>query len=109
MGKTYYDNNNSANYQVSTHMASIPSSASVQLDSYNYDGSTFSGKIYVKNIAYSKKVTVVYADGSDNWNNNGNIIAASFSGPISGSNYEYWTFSASVKGIKEFYIKYEVS
>lgn len=27
--------------------ASIPSSASVQLDSYNYDGSTFSGKIYV--------------------------------------------------------------
>nr|P07683.2 RecName: Full=Glucoamylase 1; Short=Gluc 1; AltName: Full=1,4-alpha-D-glucan glucohydrolase; AltName: Full=Glucan 1,4-alpha-glucosidase; Contains: RecName: Full=Glucoamylase 2; Short=Gluc 2; Contains: RecName: Full=Glucoamylase 3; Short=Gluc 3; Flags: Precursor [Rhizopus arrhizus]BAA00033.1 glucoamylase [Rhizopus arrhizus]BAP05656.1 glucoamylase [synthetic construct] len=89
--------------------ASIPSSASVQLDSYNYDGSTFSGKIYVKNIAYSKKVTVIYADGSDNWNNNGNTIAASYSAPISGSNYEYWTFSASINGIKEFYIKYEVS
>ncbi|CAO3667930.1 unnamed protein product [Rhizopus stolonifer] len=89
--------------------ASIPSSAEVQLDTYTYDGTKFSGKIYVKNIAYEKTVTVIYADGSDNWNNNGNIVPATYSTQISGSNYDYWTFSSSISGIKEFYIKYVVS
>ncbi|KAI8075404.1 glucoamylase glam [Gilbertella persicaria] len=87
----------------------VPTSAQVQVKSFNYDGSTLSGQIYVQNIAYEKTVTVVYSDGSDNWNNNGNTIAASYSSSISGSNYEYWTFSSSVPSIKQFYIKYVVA
>ncbi|KAL9542845.1 hypothetical protein MBANPS3_008407 [Mucor bainieri] len=87
----------------------VPTTAAVKVKSFTYDGSTLAGQIYVKNIAYTKTVTVIYSDGSDNWNNNGNTIAASYSEAISGSNYEYWTFSAPVSGIKQFYVKYVVS
>ncbi|RCH88939.1 glycoside hydrolase 15 protein [Rhizopus azygosporus] len=89
--------------------AAVPTSAAVQVESYNYDGTTFSGRIFVKNIAYSKVVTVIHSDGSDNWNNNNNKVSAAYSEAISGSNYEYWTFSAKLSGIKQFYVKYEVS
>lgn len=59
----------------------------------------------IQNIAYTKTVTVIYSDASDNWNNNGNTIAAAYSAAISGSNYEFWKFSGSVSGIKQFYVK----
>lgn len=59
----------------------------------------------VQNIAYAKVVTVVYSDASNNWNNNGNTVAASYSAGISGSNYEFWKFSAPVNGIKQFYVR----
>ncbi|KAI8368461.1 glucoamylase glam [Blakeslea trispora] len=88
---------------------SIPTNDPAKVKSFNYNGNTLSGQIYIQNIAYEKTVTVIYSDGSNNWNNNNNKIAATFSSSISGSNYEYWSFSASVPSIKQFYVKYDVS
>lgn len=61
----------------------------------------------MQNIAYSKVVKVIYSDASGNWNNNGNTISASYAESISGTNYEYWDFSATIGagGIKQFYIR----
>lgn len=114
----------SVNFVAATVVSTSPPSSEVKVQSYAYSGSTFSGKIYVslhnfckhdvlntpfflqiKNIAYSKTVSVVYSDASDNWNNNGNVIAATYSGGIDGTNYEFWTFSGSISGIKQFYVK----
>ncbi|KAI8365637.1 glucoamylase glam [Choanephora cucurbitarum] len=94
---------------VSVCAQSVPTSDPVKVKTFSYDGNSFSGQIYIKNIAYEKTVTVIYSDGTGNWNNNNNKIAAAFSEAISGSNYEYWTFSASVPSIKQFYVKYDVS
>ncbi|KAG2208697.1 hypothetical protein INT47_007796 [Mucor saturninus] len=99
----------SVNFVAATVVSTSPPSSEVKVQSYDYSGSTLSGKIYIKNIAYAKTVSVIYSDASDNWNNNGNVVAAVYSEGISGSNYEYWTFSGSVSGIKQFYVKYVVS
>ncbi|KAI8876733.1 glycoside hydrolase family 15 protein [Backusella circina FSU 941] len=89
-------------------MADTVPTTQVKLQSYTYSGGVLSGTIYVQNIDYTKVVTVIYSDGSGNWNNNGNTISASYSSSISGTNYEYWTFSASVSSIQQFYISYLV-
>ncbi|KAI9024411.1 glucoamylase A precursor [Phycomyces nitens] len=87
--------------------AAVPASE-VKLESYTYSNNVLAGKIYVKNIAYAKVVTVYYSDSSDQWSYN---AAASYSEGISGTNYEYWTFSTTVgsSGIHQFYIKYVVN
>ncbi|KAI7851988.1 glucoamylase precursor [Circinella umbellata] len=83
----------------------------IELDSYTYTGGVFSGRLYVKNIAYTKEVNVYWSDASEDWANNGNYVAATYSEAISGTNYEYWEFSAKIgsSGISESYIKYTVS
>ncbi|ORY97458.1 glucoamylase A precursor [Syncephalastrum racemosum] len=92
-------------------MAATVPTTQVQLDYYTYSNNVLSGRIYVQNIAYSKVVKVIYSDASGNWNNNGNTISASYVESISGTNYEYWDFSATIgtAGIKQFYLRYDVS
>ncbi|RUS24556.1 glycoside hydrolase superfamily [Jimgerdemannia flammicorona] len=89
----------------------VPSSAYVQLDYYTYTNGVFSGQIYIKNVAYSKIVTLYYSTSAGVWNVAGNSISASYSAAISGTSYEYWVFSATITsgGISQFYIKYDVS
>ncbi|CAE6369313.1 unnamed protein product [Rhizoctonia solani] len=88
---------------------SLPTSE-VKLQSYTLNGNSFSGSIYVKNIAYQKVVTVIYSNAANTWVS-GQSVSASYSGSISGSNYETWTFSGTIGsgGIKQFYIRYDVS
>ncbi|KAL0075032.1 glycoside hydrolase family 15 protein [Phycomyces blakesleeanus] len=87
--------------------AAVPASE-VKLESYTYSNNVLSGKIYVKNIAYAKTVTVIYSDNSDSWSYS---TEAAYTEPISGTNYEYWQFSTTVgsSGIHQFYIKYVVN
>ncbi|GAB1518577.1 hypothetical protein RhiTH_001639 [Rhizoctonia solani] len=88
---------------------SLPTSE-VKLQSYTLNGNSFSGSIYIKNIAYQKVVTVIYSNAANSWVS-GQSVSASYSGSISGSNYETWTFSGTIGsgGIKQFYIRYDVS
>ncbi|KAG8710734.1 hypothetical protein FRC09_020951 [Ceratobasidium sp. 395] len=84
--------------------------ANVQLQNYTLNGSAFSGNIYIKNLAYTKVVTVTYSNAANSWVS-GQSISASYSYSISGSSYELWTFSGTIGsgGIKQFYIRYDVS
>ena len=52
-------------------------------------------------------MNVYWSDASGDWANNGNYVAATYSAAISGTNYEYWEFSAEIgsSGISESYIK----
>ncbi|CAE6455070.1 unnamed protein product [Rhizoctonia solani] len=88
---------------------SLPTSE-VKLQSYTLNGNSFSGSIYIKNIAYTKAVTVIYSNAANSWVS-GQSVSASYSSSISGSNYETWTFSGTIGsgGIKQFYIRYDVS
>ncbi|KAF3288613.1 hypothetical protein TWF970_005676 [Orbilia oligospora] len=79
----------------------------VSLISQSYSGGTLSGTIKVQNIAYSKVVTVTWANGN-NWGS-GNTISGSYvSGPDS-SGYEVWGFSGTASGATQFYITYKVN
>ncbi|KAG8681645.1 glycoside hydrolase 15 protein, partial [Ceratobasidium sp. 423] len=82
----------------------------IKLQNYTLSGSSFSGYIYIKNIAYAKVVTVIYSNAANSWVS-GQSISASYSGSISGSNYETWAFSGTIGsgGIKQFYLRYDVS
>ncbi|KAL5633527.1 hypothetical protein ACGC1H_003875 [Rhizoctonia solani] len=88
---------------------SLPTSE-VKLQTYTLSGSSFSGSIYVKNIAYTKVVSVIYSNAANTWVS-GQSVSASYSSSISGSSYELWTFSGTIGsgGIKQFYIRYDVS
>ncbi|KAK6335877.1 hypothetical protein TWF730_003251 [Orbilia blumenaviensis] len=82
-------------------------STQVSLISQSYSGSTLSGTIKVQNLAYSKVVTVTWANGN-NWSS-GNTIAGTYvSGPDS-SGYEVWGFSGNAQGATQFYITYNVN
>lgn len=61
----------------------------------------------VENIAYTKVVKVIWSDATDNWNDNGNYIEASYYESIDGTNYEFWNFSITIgsAGISQFYIR----
>ncbi|RVD84638.1 uncharacterized protein DFL_006377 [Arthrobotrys flagrans] len=79
----------------------------VSLISQSYSGSTLSGTIKVQNIAYSKVVTVTWANGN-NWSSGNTITGTYVSGPDS-SGYEVWGFSGSASGATQFYITYTVN
>ncbi|KAI9285590.1 glucoamylase 1 [Umbelopsis sp. AD052] len=93
---------------VGSVIAAVPTSP-VKLNYYTYQNSVFSGQIYVQNIAYSKVVTVIWADSSNNWS--GYSTPASFYQSISGTSYEYWNFTTTIgsSGISQFYIQYQVN
>ncbi|KAG9096747.1 glycoside hydrolase 15 protein, partial [Ceratobasidium sp. 392] len=84
--------------------------ANVQLQNYTLSGSAFSGNIYIKNLDYTKVVTVTYSNAANSWVS-GQSISASYSYSISGTSYEIWTLSGTIGsgGIKQFYIRYDVS
>lgn len=68
--------------------------------------STFNGVIEVKNIAYTKAVTVHYIGG---FTNNWTTTPASYIGP-SRPGFEYWGFSVGLLGDEtDFAIQYQVS
>ncbi|KAJ3278183.1 glycoside hydrolase 15 protein, partial [Blyttiomyces sp. JEL0837] len=77
---------------------------------YNSTSQTFSGDIWVKNLAYTKNVDVFYSTPSGTWNT-AYDISASYSSSEA-NNYEIWSFSCvgTVAGVgSQFYIKYVVN
>ncbi|KAG5651352.1 hypothetical protein H0H81_008991 [Sphagnurus paluster] len=84
--------------------------ANVQLQAYTLAGNAFSGTIYVKNLAFTKVITVIYSNAAGDWVS-GQSVSASYTNSISGSSYEIWSFSGTIGsgGIKKFYIRYDVS
>ncbi|KAI8138346.1 glucoamylase [Fennellomyces sp. T-0311] len=93
-----------------TYAQTVPS-VPIKLESYTYSDNVFAGRIFIRNIAYTKVVKVFWSDESGNWNGNGNYVDASYSGSISGTNYEYWEFSTTIgsAGISQSYLRYDVS
>ncbi|KAJ3388767.1 glycoside hydrolase 15 protein [Entophlyctis sp. JEL0112] len=89
--------------------ASVPAASStpVQVENYAYDGSTFSGTIWVENIAYTKVVQVFYSTAASVWSTS-QVISAAYQAANS-NGYETWTFSGAVASISEFYVEYQVS
>ncbi|KAJ3139801.1 hypothetical protein HK100_010978 [Physocladia obscura] len=96
---------------VTTVHSSVPSATTgpkVEVESYGYTSGTLSGVIWVQNIAYVKIVQVIYSTTGSNWNNNLNVINATYQASQS-NGYETWIFSASVSSVDEFYVKYVVN
>ncbi|KAJ7902564.1 hypothetical protein B0H14DRAFT_1140198 [Mycena olivaceomarginata] len=94
--------------------STVPSnSINVQLEDFTLNGTAFSGHIYIKNIAFQKVVTVFYSSATDSFPSNATdqSVAASFSAPITGTNFETWVFAGTIgpAGIRHFYLQYEVS
>ncbi|KAJ3188594.1 hypothetical protein HDU85_004308 [Gaertneriomyces sp. JEL0708] len=84
----------------------IPSSQ-VKVDSFRYANGRLTGYVYVQNIAYEKKLEIIYSTSSGVWNKPENKISAYFYAPVPNSNYELWTFSTRIndEGIAQFYVK----
>ncbi len=106
-GVEYWDNNNGANYKGSNLSKSI-----VLLESaYSYYASpqsnlTLAGTVIVKNLAYDKKVEIVYTQ--DGWETSSVALAKYAS---SNGSLETWSFSApySERKAVEFAVKYTVN
>ncbi|KAJ3272027.1 hypothetical protein HDU76_010961, partial [Blyttiomyces sp. JEL0837] len=94
----------------STTSTALPT-ATVQVSSYSYTNGVLSGTITVKNLAYTKTVSVYYQDGNGVWSTS-NYFSASYVGPVAGTSsaFEYWSFSKSFTlAPKAFYIMYIVN
>ncbi|CAH1225598.1 hypothetical protein PAECIP111893_05276 [Paenibacillus plantiphilus] len=114
-GQTYWDNNNGSNYKVggATQPDKILSKAALKLyeSSYysNRSGLYVGGKVYLKNIAPTKTVNIVYS--YDNW---ATVLTASATYdsavPNSSNAFEIWNFNFSATGQPiKFAISYTVS
>ncbi|EFM12301.1 putative phosphatase regulatory subunit [Paenibacillus curdlanolyticus YK9] len=114
-GQTYWDNNNGSNYKVGGASAPdrILSKAALKLyeSSYfsNRSGLYVGGKIYLKNLAPTKTVTIVYS--YDNWATTQSASATYDSFVAnSGNAFETWNFSFSATGQPiKFAISYTVN
>ncbi|KAJ7645175.1 glycoside hydrolase superfamily [Mycena polygramma] len=92
----------------------LPSdSVNVQLENFTLTGNTFSGNIYIKNIASTKVVNLYYSSATGFWPSNAGDqgVTASFSSSISGTNFQTWVFSGTIgsAGISQFFLRYDVS
>ncbi|KAJ3161954.1 hypothetical protein HDU86_005652 [Geranomyces michiganensis] len=77
----------------------------VSLTSYTYVDGVLAGNIRVQNLAYTKEVTVVYANGAAQTWNPAQAIRAVYGSDV-GNGFETWKFSASAPDATAFYIKY---
>ena len=119
-GNTYWDNNNGANYNLELNGgALLPEGTNVKGWFSSLYTSSFNGNILVRNLAYTKDVTVVYS--TDNWATT-KTVKASYVGPRFYWGYasvdspnalgiEYWTFSATLENAKQisYCISYTVN
>ncbi|MFC5704108.1 VWA domain-containing protein [Cohnella faecalis] len=113
-GQTYWDNNNNQDYRIGGSSAPdrILAKSFVALDNAGYGPmNSFSGRIYLKNIAYSKQVKIRYS--TDNWASYLEQPAA-YAGmlPNSNNSLEYWDFNVNLPshaGDVKFAIAYMVN
>jgi hypothetical protein len=114
-GVTYWDNNNGNNFVVPVNQP-LPSNVqglvlgdpNVLVRAATVASGTFSGEIHLRNIAFSKAVTVVYT--TDNWATQHNLSASYAAGPT-GNGFEAWSFSTSVGSATsvQFAVSYTVN
>ncbi|KAJ3111152.1 glycoside hydrolase 15 protein [Phlyctochytrium bullatum] len=92
----------------------LPGFGNVALISYSFDEVTnsFSGSIWIRNLAFSKVVRAIYSSPDNNWNNNLNAISAQYNRPAA-NGFEVWTFTANAPANlgagSNFYLRYDVS
>ncbi|KAJ3103226.1 Alpha-amylase A type-1/2 [Phlyctochytrium planicorne] len=98
-GASYYDNNGNTNYKVPAGGVisvninpTTPSFGNVKLGSYQFDGSSLSASIWVKNLAFNKVVSVSYTNAATGATVT--VPAGYVSGPAS-TGYEVWAVSAA--------------
>ncbi len=89
-GQTYWDNNSGADYYLDNSTKNfVLGQSNVSLGSTTRSSSNFSGSIYLKNLAFSKTVKVVYT--TDNWITTKEATATYNSKLANG--IEKWSFS----------------
>ncbi len=105
-GVTYWDNNNGQNYSMGTLDGTwLNPSLNVKLNYrslyyYSYTNqSVFSGSIDVRNLAYNKKVEVIYS--TDNWQTT-KIAPAKYVGPYYTVGYSQYINSPNIHGIERW-------
>ncbi|MFC5702996.1 Ig-like domain-containing protein [Cohnella faecalis] len=97
-GQTYWDNNNNQDYRIGG--GSVPdrllAKSYLALDEAGIGPSnSFSGRIYLKNVAYAKKVKIKYT--TDNWATFQEREAAFAEMlPQSNNSLEYWDFQINI-------------
>ncbi|KAI8846986.1 Six-hairpin glycosidase-like protein [Chytridium lagenaria] len=95
-----------------TFVSNVPGSngPNVQVQQYSFSGGVLAGGIFVKNIAFSKVVTVI-ASSTLGIFDNAATTAATYSGPAA-NGYELWVFSAALPGVgsgSQFYVKFDAN
>ncbi|MEW9700592.1 hypothetical protein [Paenibacillus sp. SI8] len=114
-GQTYWDNNGGSNYKVggTGQPDRILGTSALQLSEKHYysnrSGLYIYGKVYLKNLAPTKTVNVVYS--YDNWATT-QTATATYDSAVAGSNnaFENWTFSFTANGQPvQFAISYTVN
>ncbi|KAH9104781.1 hypothetical protein AeMF1_019270 [Aphanomyces euteiches] len=80
----------------------------VKVNSYTFDGTKLTGTVTLKNLAYTKTVTVIYANTAQTW---GNTCSAGYTSGPDSSNNEIWSFNCPISsaGITQFYVEYNVN
>ncbi|KAJ3094710.1 hypothetical protein HDU97_007651 [Phlyctochytrium planicorne] len=94
------------------HLIPSPGSAPIRLKSYSFDpaSKSFSGEIWVQNIAYNKLVQVYWSTPKIEFSD-ALSINATFSKSVD-NGYEIWSFNGVAKNIdfgSQFYLKYAVN
>lgn len=116
---TYWDNNNGSNYDVSLNAGAYLAGGCNVLLAYSYIYSSFYGAVDVKNLGYTKDVTIVYT--TDGWKNT-STAKAKYIGPVYAWGYasikspneygfERWEFNITDSSITavEFAVSYTVN
>ncbi|RUT28980.1 hypothetical protein EJP77_16370 [Paenibacillus zeisoli] len=108
-GQTYWDNNNGQNYSISRFNLSstILGKPYVLRASDTIYENTFAGDVFVKNVAYSKTVKIVYT--TDNWNTTKEGYATYSRPANSEESVQDWQFSFNNIGSNVSEIKYAIS
>ncbi|KAJ3077485.1 hypothetical protein HK102_005195, partial [Quaeritorhiza haematococci] len=137
-GKDYYDSQNGQNYpvtptspssttttvdrttttttQVKTNPSptTTPTASAINIENFSFQNNVLSGSVVVRNLAFEKKVTVIFTTANDN-NPQANRFSARWQSQIPGSNnaFERWVFDSSAftsfpNGIVSFVVQFEV-
>ncbi|USB32658.1 carbohydrate-binding protein [Paenibacillus sp. YPG26] len=108
-GQTYWDNNNGQNYSITRFNLSstILGKPNVLLASSSIYDNTFTGNVFVKNIAYNKTVKIVYT--TDNWATTKEGYATYSRPANTEETVQDWQFSFNNIGSNVSQIKYAIS
>ncbi|KAJ3407814.1 glycoside hydrolase 15 protein [Chytridiales sp. JEL 0842] len=91
-------------------VCAVTAAGEIKLTSYDYSqrNESLVGRIDILNIAYSKQVSILYADYYGKW---GRTCSAGYdNGPDPATNIEVWKFNCPIglSGVSQFYLRYLV-
>ncbi|KAJ3215893.1 hypothetical protein HDU67_010195 [Dinochytrium kinnereticum] len=90
------DGNGGSNYPITaTPSTPLLPNGNHRVRSYTFSNQTLSGEIWVKDLAFTKEVSVVYSGATGNFDNGGGVIQASYK-EDGGNGYQVWKFEGPV-------------